>query len=49
MVHITRYWIYAHQTNANYILLQKDIRNAFNESLAYEFLKDAQEYAPASA
>ena len=49
MVHATRHWIYAHQTDATYVLLQKDIRNAFNEVLPHEFLKDAQEYAPASA
>ena len=49
MVHTTRYWIYVHQTDANYILLQKDIWNTFNEVLPHEFLKDAQEYAPASA
>ena len=49
MVHTIHYWIYAYQTDANYILLQKDIRNTFNEVLPHEFLKDAQEYAPASA
>ena len=49
MVHATRHWIYAHQTDANCVLLQKDIRNAFNEVLPHEFLKDAQEYAPALA
>ena len=49
MVHAARHWIYAHQADANYVFLQKDIRNAFNEILPYEFLKDAQEYAPSSA
>ena len=49
MVHAARHWIHAHQADANYVLLQKDIRNAFNEVLPYEFLKDAQEYAPSSA
>ena len=33
----------------NCVLLQKDIPNAFNEVLPYEFLKDAEEYAPSSA
>ena len=37
MVHATRHWIYAYQTNANYVRLQKDIRNAFNEILPYDF------------
>ena len=41
MVHAARHWIDAHQAVANYVLLQKDIRNAFNEVLPYEFLKDA--------
>ena len=49
MVHAARHWIDAHQADANYVLLQKDIRNAFNEVLPYEFLKDAQEHAPSSA
>ena len=49
MVHAARHWIDAHQTDANYVLLQKDIRNVFNEILPYEFLKDAQEHAPSSA
>ena len=49
MVHAARHCIDAHQADANYVLLQKDIRNAFNEVLPYEFLKDAQEHAPSSA
>ena len=49
MVHAARDWIYARQADANYVLLQKDIRNAFNEILPYEFLKDAQEYASSFA
>ena len=49
MVYTARHWIYAHQADANHVLLQKDIRNAFNEVLPHEFLKDAQEYVPSSA
>ena len=49
MVHAARHWIHQNRQRNNYVLLQKDIRNAFNELLPHEFLQDAQQHAPASA
>ena len=49
MVHAARHWIHQNRQRDNCVLLQKDIRNAFNELLPHEFLKDAQQHAPASA
>ena len=49
MVHAIRYWLKHRRANNQFVLLQKDIRNAFNELLPHEFLRDAQQHAPASA
>ena len=49
MVHATRHWLKHRRANNQWVLLQKDIRNAFNELLPHEFLRDAQQHAPASA
>ena len=35
--------------NINAILLQKDVRNAFNEVRPLEFLRDCRDHAPASS
>eukprot|EP00438_Fugacium_kawagutii_P000312 Skav205273 [mRNA] locus=scaffold1841:208849:211374:- [translate_table: standard] len=49
MVHAARHWLHYRKGNDQFVLLQKDIRNAFNEVLPHEFLRDAQSHAPASA
>lgn len=49
MMHTTRHWIHENGRQNICVRLQKDIRNSFNEILPHEFLKDAQQYAPASA
>ena len=49
MVHATRAWAHQHQNNPTSVLLQKDIRNAFNEARPREFLRECRAYAPASA
>ena len=49
MVYATRHWLKHRRANNQWVLLQKDIRNAFNELLPHEFLRDAQQHAPASA
>jgi hypothetical protein len=49
MLRAARHWIHENGQQNICVLLQKDIRNSFNEILPHEFLKDAQQYAPASA
>ena len=49
MVHATRAWAHLHQNNPTSVLLQNDIRNAFNEARPREFLRECRAYAPASA
>lgn len=45
MMCAARHWIHENGQQNICVLLQKDIRNSFNEILPHEFLKDAQQYA----
>ena len=49
MVHVTRAWAKQNRGNPNAVLLQKDVRNAFNEVRPLEFLCDYRDHAPASS
>ena len=49
MVHATRAWAQQNRGNPNAVLLQKDVRNAFNEVRPLEFLRDCRDHAPASS
>ena len=49
MIHMIRIWIDHNRSHASAVLLQKDVRNAFNEIRSQEFLKDCRDYAPASS
>ena len=49
MVHATRDWISRSRGDPMVVLLQKDIKNAFNEVLPEFFLDECRRYAPSSA
>eukprot|EP00439_Symbiodinium_sp_Y106_P026813 s1641_g3.t1 len=49
MVHATRAWAQQNRGNLNAVLLQKDVRNAFNEVRLLEFLRYCRDHAPASS
>ena len=49
MLHAARAWVTRNLQNTNVVLLQKDVRNAFNELKPQEFLRDCRDHAPASA
>ena len=49
MVHAARAWVQQSRDDSCTVLLQKDIRHAFNEVRPSEFLKDCRNHAPASA
>ena len=49
MVHATREWISRSREDPTVGLLQKDIKNVFNEILPEFFLDECRRYAPSSA
>ena len=49
MVHAARDWINRRRGDPTVVLLQKDIKNAFNEVLPEIFLDECRRYAPSSA
>ena len=49
MVHAARLWVERARVNSDYVLLKRDVRNAFNCALPQEFLKDCDMYMPNSA
>ena len=48
-IHVARQWIAIHRQEEDMILLQKDVKNAFDTVLPEEFLYDCRRFAPASA
>ena len=49
LVHACREWIGRNRDREDVVLLQKDVKNAFNELLPVQFIQDARQFAPASA
>ena len=49
LVHSTRMWVAQNKCNQDMVLLQKDVKNAFNTVHPHEFLIDCRQYAPASS
>ena len=49
MVHSAREGIFRNCHRPSYVLLQKDVKNAFNEMLPSQFLRDCAEWAPSSS
>ena len=49
LVHSAREWIGHNRTNPGMVLLQKDIKNAFNEVLPDIFLEECRKHAPSSS
>ena len=49
LIHAARQWIAIHRQEEDMVLLQKDVKNAFNTVLSEEFLYDCRRFAPASA
>ena len=49
LVHACREWIGRNRDREDVVLLQKDVKNVFNELLPVQFIQDARQFAPASA
>ena len=49
LVHACREWIGRNRDREDVVLLQKDVKNIFNELSPVQFIQEARQFAPASA